>query len=201
MIELSPKECALFAINGMGAMQKAPELEALLTVVDSYSPKIILEIGVGKAGTLWAWSKIVSVETIIAIDLPGGPWGGGPSHESIKYIADNSKAHIHFIAGNSQNAECLEAVKSTLGEDKVDFLMIDGDHSKYGVAADYETYSPLVRDGGLIAFHDICEHAPETKCEVKLFWDELKKTLDREKYSEFICEPSNWGGIAVVKRG
>jgi hypothetical protein len=34
-------------------------------------------------------------------------------------------------------------------------LFIDGDHTYEGVRRDFEMYSPLVRKGGIIAFHDI----------------------------------------------
>lgn len=36
----------------------------------------------------------------------------------------------------------------------LDFLFIDAGHTRYDVMADYRDYSPLVRPGGLIAFHD-----------------------------------------------
>ena len=91
-------------------------------------------------------------------------------------------------------------MKKQLGDEDLDFLFIDGDHSYEGVLCDFMTYSPLVRTGGLIAFHDICEHPAEAKCEVKKFWDELKGKIDPEHYSEFIAEPTNWGGIGVVRK-
>ena len=201
---LSPNEVAMLAVNGFGAMQKPAEFAALLTMLEAASPRTILEIGVGKAGSSWAFSKIEALERIVAIDLPGGPWGGGPTEESIKYIADNSPIKYDFIAGNSMSSECLEAVKKLLFKsfdkfDEVDFLFIDGDHSYSGVKTDFLTYKQFVREGGLIAFHDICEHAPETGCEVKKFWDEIKESTPKDKYVEFISEPTNWGGIGVLK--
>ncbi len=197
---LTPWELAACAIGSMGAMQKQPELAALLELVSSGSPEIIIEIGVGKGGTAWAWSKIPSVKKLILIDLPDGPWGGGPEEKTIKYIADNSQAEVIFIKGHSQNAEMLKAVSVALNGESCDFLMIDGDHSAVGVAADYEMYKDFVRDGGLIAFHDIKEHATETKCEVKIFWDKLKETLQPENYCEMIADDGQpWAGIGVVK--
>jgi predicted O-methyltransferase YrrM len=56
----------------------------------------------------------------------------------------------------------LEEVKRILGGEKADFLFIDGDYTYEGVKRDL-MYSPLVREGGIIAFHDICPHPPETK--------------------------------------
>lgn len=199
MIRLSVRELALFGINGFQAMQKAQELEALLMVVESLAPKTIVEIGVGKGGTAWCWSKFPSVEKLILIDLPDGPWGGGPSKDSIEYIAANTSAHVHFIAGNSLNSETFAAVKKTLGDDAVDFLMIDGDHSYEGVRADFDLYEDLVKADGLIAFHDICEHPVETGCDVKRFWDFIKTRYTPDRVAEFIAEPKNWGGIGMIK--
>lgn len=199
MITLNPLELADIAIRGYGAMQKVPEFAALVDLVSNGAPKRIMEIGFGNGGTAWAWSKISSVEQLVLLNLPNGPWGGSKDDEVVKRIAEHTTARVDYIAGNSQNAEALEAVEARLKGELLDFLMIDGDHSAVGVAGDYELYKKFVRPGGLIAFHDICEHAPESGCEVKVFWDKLKETLDSEQYCEFIAEPTNWGGIGVVK--
>jgi MMP 1-O-methyltransferase len=38
--------------------------------------------------------------------------------------------------------------------DALDFLFIDGDHTIGGCRYDYETYAPVVKPGGWLAFHD-----------------------------------------------
>lgn len=195
-----------------GAMQKQAELAGLLALLETGKPEVMLEIGAGNGGTSWAWSKLDSLKTLITLDLPNGPWGGTELDEKMKYISQNSNAQHVFIKGNSQNSEAKIAVLNNLGidekiyadneydeEDKLDILFIDGDHSYAGVKTDFLTYSPLVKKGGLVVFHDICEHPPETQCDVKKFWDELKETTPVENYVEFICEPTNWGGIGVIK--
>jgi len=40
-----------------------------------------------------------------------------------------------------------------------DFLFVDAGHSEDDVAADHATYGPMVRPGGVIAFHDACKRA------------------------------------------
>lgn len=222
MITLNPLELANIAVNGFGAMQKVPELAGLIDLVCSGAPKRIMEIGFGKGGTAWCWSKISSVEQLILLNLPEGPWGGGKDEDVVKMIAENTKARVDYIAGNSQNAEALEAVEARLYSSKfgtdhfsnidgngggfripetsgLDFLFIDGDHSAHGVAADYELYKQFVRPGGIIAFHDVVPHPKESGCEVNLFWDKLKEGLDPEEYCEFIEESEGWAGIGVIK--
>lgn len=226
MLTLSPLETARFAVHALGALQKPEEFACLLAEVDALSPHTILEIGLGNGGSSWAFSKISSVKRIVSIDLPSGPWGGQADlSPALKYITQNSSAQYHFISGNSHNSECLAAVSQILSQAieqseseaehsesvaKVDFLFIDGDHSAVGVAADYENYKQFVRPGGLIAFHDIVVHPPETKCEVSVFWEALKKQLPPDSIKEFIysdledsespkADAVGWAGIGLVK--
>lgn len=42
----------------------------------------------------------------------------------------------------------------------IDLLFIDGDHSYEGVKSDYEAWSPFVKVGGVIAFHDYMKRWP-----------------------------------------
>ncbi len=203
MIQISPRELAIFAITGMSAMQKSEEFESLLALVAETEPKVIVEIGAGKGGTSWAWSKR-GASKLIVIDLPAGPWGGEKDlSQTFKYISENTQTSIDIILGSSANSECLAAFKERLGDSKIDFLFIDGSHSYEGVKTDFLTYSPFVRDGGIIAFHDICEHPKETECEVKKFWDELKEAAASKPAGtihEFISEPKTWGGIGVLRK-
>ena len=198
-MKLCPNEVALLAVNVFESLQKPTELAALLSMLEDAVTDTIIEIGIGKGGTSWALSKLPNLKLIIGIDLPGGPWGGGPKEESMRYVAEMGTAGYHLILGNSMNSECFNEVAAKVKDRSVDFLFIDGDHSYNGVKTDFLTYSPLVRDGGLIAFHDICPHDKESACEVKRFWDELKSTLPPERYVEFIDAPTMWGGIGVLK--
>jgi predicted O-methyltransferase YrrM len=61
------------------------------------------------------------------------------------------------LRGDSQSDAMLARVREAIGGGgaAADVLFIDGDHRYEGVSRDFALYSPLVRDGGLIAFHDI----------------------------------------------
>ena len=65
----------------------------------------------------------------------------------------------------------MQKIKAILRDNKVDFLFIDDDHSYEGIKKDFEMYSPLVRKGGIIAFHDIVPSGYPT---VYKFWNEVK---------------------------
>jgi len=54
---------------------------------------------------------------------------------------------IKIIKGYS-----VDVAKSFNGE--IDMLFIDGNHSYESVKADYESWHPFLRKGGIVAFHD-----------------------------------------------
>lgn len=193
-----------FAFNGFGKLILEPgqvqeEILELLRILEKIRPKIIIEIGTASGGSLFLFSHIASQDaTIISVDLPGGPFGGGypkwkiPLYKAFGLV--NQK--IHLIRADSHNRETLNKVKSILNNRKADFLFIDGDHSYKGVKKDFEMYSPLVKEEGIIAFHDIVIGTPETGCEVSKFWEEIK---GRYNYMEIIKnQKQEWGGIGVL---
>ena len=73
----------------------------------------------------------------------------------------------------------------------------DADHAYAGVSRDFEMYGPLVRSGGMVAFHDIVTHRQGTSCEVERFWNEVKQ---RFRYREFVEQP-NLGTIPIAVTG
>jgi predicted O-methyltransferase YrrM len=78
----------------------------------------------------------------------------------------------------------------------VDFLFIDGDHTYEGVRRDFEMYSPLVREGGIIAFHDIVPGPPENVGGVPEFWNKIKT---RYRHLEIVRDWGQGGfGIGVI---
>ena len=89
----------------------------------------------------------------------------------------------------------LKQVQSVLGNQKIDLLHIDGDHTYEGVKQDYLLYSAMVREGGLIAFHDIAVHA-DTSCRVSVFWDEIKQKFKHEEIIE--DRRQGWAGIGLL---
>ena len=162
-------------------MQIKKEIIELLKIVKKENCKTLIEIGTAKGGTLFLFTRVVSPDAIlISIDLPKGKFGGGysvfriPLYKSFKY--KNQK--IFLLRENFHEYSTFEEVKKILGEKKADVLFIDGDHTYYGVKKDFEMYKKLVKNGGLIIFHDIFSHTFDSEVEVYRFWNEIKDKYD-----------------------
>lgn len=64
---------------------------------------------------------------------------------------------------------------------------------------DFFASSPLVRAGGVVAFHDIIEHPKDSDCEVARFWNEIK---EQYRHEEIIENPQQgWAGIGILYMG
>jgi predicted O-methyltransferase YrrM len=161
-------------------LQIQEEILSLLELLARYRPKTLMEIGTARGATLYLFSKIASPEAImITIDLPGGPFSGGYPAWKIPLYKSFAKGNqrIYLIRADSHEPETLEYIKKILNNEMLDFLFIDGDHTYKGVKKDFQMYSPLVRNGGLIAFHDIVPGPPENVWGVPKFWKEIKQSL------------------------
>lgn len=161
----------------LGAMQNCEELVALAELVRLQRPKRTLEIGTASGGTLFVWSHYTS-EQLISVDLPRGAWGGGYEKARVPFyraFAENNPGlKVNLIRGASCDFSTLAEVKLLLGNRKLDFLFIDGDHTQEGVQNDLYSYLPLVEDGGLVALHDIEAHNFEPNCHVNQVWNMIR---------------------------
>jgi predicted O-methyltransferase YrrM len=155
------------------------------------NPERIVEIGSFFGATLWSFiQNSPRLKTILSLDLPIGPEDGRYQTmiESRAKWKDWSDKIVEVI-GDSHSEEVRTKVYNKIRD--VDILFIDGDHSRRGVEADYEMYKDLVRDGGVIAFHDSVG-LPS----VKSFTDTL------EGFGKFIKinEAQGWGIFILIKK-
>jgi hypothetical protein len=147
---------------GCRRAQDYAEAEVLLGLLTSAGTQGVgnyLEIGCRHGWTFGIVAKLVKPNVMIGIDLPGVfPWGDEGSQITLEKVnaeanADGINSHILFCDSTKQ--ETLASLANLTDGIKFDCLFIDGDHKYAGVKADFENYSPFVRDGGVIIFHDI----------------------------------------------
>lgn len=165
------------------------EIKALAAEVAKLRPKIIVEIGTYEGGTALIWAQLASALVLTCdICLPG------PRGELIRRFAPPaSKCRVVMMTGDSHSADFADRLEQEMAGQKADFLFIDGDHTEAGVEADYRTYRHLVRDGGLIAFHDIADKQDQPGNEVQHLWKRLKQ----EAVTEEIIEDRNQTGFGI----
>lgn len=182
----------------IGMLQLREEIDALARFVLVTNPKNVMEIGSHHGGTMYLWCKLLKNEgKRIAVDLPGGRFGGLAA-EDIDRRNERMQAwspEMSIICEDSHDVATFEKVRGLLGEERLDFLFIDGDHTYEGVKLDFFMYRNLVRPGGFIAFHDIkdTELHRQQNCYVSRLWDEL--TGDKMD----IRAEGEWGGIGVIQ--
>lgn len=184
--------------------QDRGELTALTKAVADLKPRAIVEIGTRDGGTLLVWSRCSPLlARLVSIDLPGGIHGGGYPTQRERFYRLFAEGRpglsFHLLRQDSQTEAAREAVISALDGQPIDFLFIDGDHRCAGVSRDYALYAPLVRPGGLIAFHDIRPNASDSSIEVWRLWDEIRASGAVTR--EIIHEPYGGRyGIGVVEK-
>jgi len=183
--------------------QNLQEFEDLLKEYITLNPSKVIEIG-----SLYGWTLQHFIHygqdnsTVVAIDLPVrnfvGPqdWRVAKQEQNYKEEwpkwAKAKKCKLYLIPDASQKPQTLQKTKDIFNNELVDFLFIDGDHTYHGVKTDFEMYSPLVKNGGIVAFHDIGKNEEGG---VYNLWQELKKNY---KFKEFLYEPNDEKGIGVI---
>jgi cephalosporin hydroxylase len=188
-----------FAADRFGLTQIKDEILEFLAFASPETPRVVCEIGTSKGGTNFLLSQTLpSVSVMIGLDLYIN------KRLQLKYFSRPSQK-IHFIDGSSYDRETVERVRSKLNGREIDLLFIDGDHSYDGVKCDFVAYRRFVRDGGIIAFHDIVEdyetrYGRKTSLwtgDVPRFWNSIKRFYDTK---EFVADSNQDGfGIGVIR--
>ena len=193
---------AVRATDAFVPWQNDRELEQLLEMVQKLRPQRLCEIGSADGGTLFLFSQLAADNAlIVSMDIKYSP----AKLSSFPKFATGGK-RVLCIEGDSHHVESKHRLQELLAGQPLDFLFIDGDHSYDGVANDFELYSPLVRPGGLIAFHDIVpdnltttgQRSSSYSGEVPRFWKDVKSRF--QDCTELVEDWSQDGfGIGVVR--
>lgn len=184
----------------IGMTQNRGEITPLVALVRELRPAAVVEIGTASGGTLFLWTRLATPDaTLVSVDLPW-PWATEATEAATleklrSFRLDGQR--LQCFRKDSHAPETRRDVEAALDGRDVDFLFIDGDHSYEGVKNDFLHYGPLVRPGGLIAFHDIVPHSEGLGGEVPRFWAEVKAEYGGV---DFIESPGQDGfGIGVMR--
>lgn len=143
-------------------------------------PSAYLEIGSRHGGSLYAASGFLATGSlIIAVDLPGAAWGIPGSEQKLDVVCGLLESEgycVNKILADSSSVEAQKGVRDVLCGRYLDAVFIDADHTLSGVTSDWNTYGPLVRTNGIVAFHDILISPDTPNVEVGYLWADLRKT-------------------------
>lgn len=158
-------EIATAAVEEHGAIQRPAELAELLVLVSALQPRSIVELGVNVGGTLWAFSEICPAAQLIAVDNQQDGVEARRDHRDL----------ATFVLGNTHSVKTKKQICALLDDGQADVIFLDADHSYRATTMDWRDYSPMVRPGGLFAFHDI-EPNPHPGFGSHLVWQEIRNT-------------------------
>lgn len=172
------------------AAQVPWELEEAMAACEELRPQVVLEVGVQHGGTLARWAMCAAEDALI-VGVDAHP----PSEAA---IPRGPRQTVALVEGDSHSAATMDAVRDVLHGRPVDWLFIDGDHSWEGVSADYRAFAPLVRPGGIVAFHDICAHPSSASCHVDRLWNRLAVRHPDRAREIIWSRDQNWAGIGLL---
>jgi predicted O-methyltransferase YrrM len=180
------------------AVQAQDEIVWLLEMIRDLAPRRVLEIGTANGGTLFLWTRVAAPNAyLVSVDMcPLGLLGRHSAFALLCRGFARDRQRIDLVFGkDSHDERTRDDVQLLFGNQRVDFLFIDGDHSYEGVTRDFKLYSSLVRPGGLVAFHDVAPRVP-AGTGVPQFWAELKTAHDTMERVAPVEPSYGIGGLA-----
>lgn len=173
-------------------VQLEAEFDWLLDIYRTLAPRHILEIGAHVGGTLWHWMQ----------EAPPGSWFTVVSTGATPHIAtwvNWANEHGHGLEVLDADSTAETSVAWMRSQAPYDFAFIDGSHWYEYVSQDWANVRPMVRTGGVVAFHDVTDHGgmPDERVDVPRLWQEIKREK-KLKTAEKIALPGVYCGIGVV---
>ena len=101
----------------------------------------VLEIGSAEGGSFYLWCRLFSGKKI-SVDQPEANFGGIGLRRAQKRNREfkSWSPNVTAVLADSHALRTRERVAKALGDEQVDFLFIDGDHTLAGVRHDYFIY-------------------------------------------------------------
>jgi cephalosporin hydroxylase len=172
------------------------ELRELIGIYDELKPRHVLEIGTQKGGTLWYWLEGRDPGTIVVnIDILQNTTDSEKTELPMRWASWSPHGVVyHGIIGRSDDPAVIEQARQYL-DGAIDFLFIDAVHTYEGARHDWLTYGPMVRSGGIVAFHDLV--VPDFSPHIRVI--DLWREIQAAGYNtRELRAGAKYGGIGIV---
>lgn len=157
-------------------LQDPGELAALIDRARELKPCRILEVGSLYGGTLWHWMDQFTGATIVSVDMI--PVSNQHPREDVLEArtlwgawAAQQYCRLHYYVGPSDHPDIVKMARLHA---PYDVIFIDGGHKYEEVSTDFVNYWPMLRLGGLMAFHDVTGGGDPSLRHVVRWWNEFK---------------------------
>jgi predicted O-methyltransferase YrrM len=170
------KEALDWAFGVPGRIQQYRDelVEFLKRVTDELRPERTVELGSWRGANAMLLSMVTSKVTV-SLDIED--YGG--REEMCRMARDHGRT-LWFYLESARDPKTVEHVMKVL-EGPIDLLFIDDGHCIEEVTEEYQLWTPMVKKGGWIAFHDINQDANQCApgvhpsiCQAHAFWAGLK---------------------------
>ena len=171
------------------SQNKNKESSFLKNVSNKIKNKSFLEIGFHNGYTNTILDKVFEFKNNVAIDLVDQPCNAEA------FRANHRFKNLTMICGDSTSKRVIDTA-TNLGP--YDMIFIDGCHEEYYVNEDYRNYSKMLRNRGILVFHDI--YSPRFKGVARV-WEEVKR--EHDTFYQFKVPNGNMTcgiGFAIVEK-
>ncbi len=175
------------------------DMSAFLPWLRSHARGNILEIGVRDGASTSAF--LLGLEEhgghLYSLDVqPAGHlFPGHPHSLDVQDASHLFPGHPHWTFLHHNSTDLLTVLKQIPFE--LDLILIDGDHSRAGVLADFQ-YARQLRPGGMVLFHDIRPEEKPSGC-TDMSWpsDDVKNVFEELSAA---LSPQGWGSEILPGR-
>jgi len=178
-----------FSWCGIPVIRLPDDLVVFQELVWDLQPKIIVEVGVARGG-----SVILSSSLLHLLGEGGRVFGLDidiRTHNRIAIENHRLSRNITLIEGDSTSQHIIEKLKNELGNDLIDILVLDSNHTHEHVYKELVAYKDLVQVGGYIVLPDtVIESFPKGYYSKNRPWDVGNNPMTA--LSQFLKENNNF---------
>jgi len=149
----------LYRLGICDALTQTTDAEQRCLLSHAQGRKQLVEIGVWHGVNTRHIRSVMSTDAVLYAVDPFFPGRWGIQWQKKIALLEAKKEQIGTVVWLEDLSEFAVETFSTITQNPIDFLFIDGDHSYEGVKKDWELWSPLVSVEGRIALHDSRSHS------------------------------------------
>ena len=164
-------------------------------LVEVLQPTKIVELGTHFGVSYFSFceaAEIYSPNTFIYVDTWQGDCQAGYYGDKVNEKVKNHRDKYHQQRSALIRCQFNEAAER-FEKNSIDIIHIDGLHTYEAVKEDYQTWEPILKEGGSLLFHDCNER--EENFGVWKIWEEIKRNEDYQ-----CIELPNGHGLGIATR-